>query len=47
LLEFIAKPTTVLSPISVKSLPLNIDLTLFPAFKLTIALCTAKFLVNI
>ena len=47
LLEFIAKPTTVLSPIFARSEPLNTDFTLNPDFKFTFALWTDNLLVKI
>ena len=46
-LEFISKPTTVLTPNSLNSVEFRVALTVLPDNKFTFAFCTAKFLTNV
>ena len=46
-LEFISKPTTVLTPNFLNSVEFKVALTVFPDNRFTFAFCTAKFLTNV
>ena len=45
-LEFISKPTTVLTPSLFNSVVFKVAVTVFPDNKLTLAFCTARFFTN-